>query len=161
MLRNLSMIHLYRCLSVRDIIFASKTLDSTRTCDTKQINTTCDILRYLQFPELGYQGKAIMSIQLFFPLQELSRTATLKTQIEVYKKETHSLHERLTEETERADRAEFEKRRFEEKLTALTAEKDRVLIERDTLRESIEELKVSLLGTSSTYINILELKQII
>ncbi|XP_022656926.1 protein Hook homolog 3-like isoform X3 [Varroa destructor] len=75
--------------------------------------------------------------------EELSRTATLKTQIEVYKKETHSLHERLTEETERADRAEFEKRRFEEKLTALTAEKDRVLIERDTLRESIEELKLN------------------
>lgn len=81
----------------------------------------------------------------FCLFQELSRTATLRAQIEVYKKETHSLHERLTEETERADRAEFERRRFEEKFSTLAAEKDRVLIERDTLRESVEELKVSAL----------------
>lgn len=78
----------------------------------------------------------------FARLKELARTATMRTQIEVYKKETHSLHERLTEETERADRAEFEKRRAEEKFSALTAEKDRILIERDSLRESVEELKV-------------------
>ncbi|OQR79030.1 protein Hook3-like [Tropilaelaps mercedesae] len=78
--------------------------------------------------------------------EELSRTATLRAQIEVYKKETHSLHERLTEETERADRAEFEKRRAEEKFLALNTEKDRILVERDALRENVEEMKLNKQG---------------
>lgn len=78
-----------------------------------------------------------------FVYKELSRVSTLKAQIDVYKKETHMLRERLTEEIQRADHAEFENRRAEEKMAAIAAEKERILIERNNLREHIEELKVS------------------
>ena len=59
------------------------------------------------------------------------------------------LRERLAEEIQRADHAEFETRRAEEKMATTAAEKDRILTERNTLRENIEELKVSFRSPNS------------
>ena len=45
-----------------------------------------------------------------------------------------------TEEIRRADKAEFESKRIQEKMTALQREKERLILERDSLKETNEEL---------------------
>lgn len=56
--------------------------------------------------------------------QELKRVTTLKQQLESYKRQMVELQNKGAEETKRADKAEFEHKRIQEKLTALQREKE-------------------------------------
>ena len=52
------------------------------------------------------------------------------------------LNTKLSSEAERADRIAFDNSKLMEKLEALSVERDRLVIERDALRESNEEMKL-------------------
>jgi len=73
--------------------------------------------------------------------EEVKRVSSLKVQLESYKRQTMELQNKMAEETKRADKAEFEFKRVQEKLSTVTREKERVQTERDSLREMNEELK--------------------
>ncbi|KAK3753183.1 hypothetical protein RRG08_024457 [Elysia crispata] len=75
--------------------------------------------------------------------EELKRVTSLKQQLETYKKQTVELQNKTAEETKRADKAEFEFKRMQEKTATLQREKERVLMECDSLREMNEEMKCS------------------
>ena len=83
--------------------------------------------------------------------EELQKALTWKPQAEGFKKQLGDLRAQLAEETRRADRAEVEAKRYQEKLGALLREKEVLIGERDTLKEGYEELKCSALqpGVSS------------
>ncbi|CAG5118547.1 unnamed protein product, partial [Candidula unifasciata] len=80
--------------------------------------------------------------------EELKRVVTLKQQLESYKRQTLELQSKMAEETKRADKAEFEFKRMQEKLATLHREKERIQTERDSLREMNDELKCTQLQTS-------------
>ncbi|CAL1545552.1 unnamed protein product [Lymnaea stagnalis] len=80
--------------------------------------------------------------------EELKRVTLLKQQLESYKRQTLELQNKSTEETKRADKAEFEFKRIQEKLTTLQREKERIQTERDSLREINDELKCTQLQSS-------------
>jgi HOOK protein coiled-coil region len=63
-------------------------------------------------------------------------------QVEVYKKQVMELNAKLSSEAERADRIAFDNSKLMEKLEALSVERDRLVIERDALKESNEEMKL-------------------
>jgi len=63
-------------------------------------------------------------------------------QVEVYKKQVGELNAKLSSEAERADRIAFDNAKLMEKLEALSVERDRLVIERDALREINEEMKI-------------------
>ncbi|XP_060560473.1 protein Hook homolog 3-like isoform X3 [Ruditapes philippinarum] len=73
--------------------------------------------------------------------EDIRKSGTVKQQLDVYKRQVHELQSKLTEETKRADKADFENKRVNEKVSTLMREKERVLIERDSLREMNEELR--------------------
>lgn len=73
--------------------------------------------------------------------EEIKKTVMIKSQLDMYKKQAQELHARMSEETKRADKAEFESKRANEKLTSVLQEKERLIIERDSLKESLEELR--------------------
>ncbi|KAL8622498.1 hypothetical protein ACOMHN_034161 [Nucella lapillus] len=73
--------------------------------------------------------------------EDLKRLATIKQQLESYKRQTLELQNKLTDETKRADKWEFELTRVQEKLAVQQREKERVMAERDSLKEMNEELK--------------------
>ncbi|PNF37389.1 Hook-like protein 3 [Cryptotermes secundus] len=75
--------------------------------------------------------------------EELKKSGTWKPQLELYKKQIAELHQRLSEETKRADKNDFECKNMQEKLSAIQREKERLIIERDSLKETNEELKCS------------------
>lgn len=56
--------------------------------------------------------------------QELKKSGTWKPQLELYKKQIAELHQRLSEETKRADKNDFECKNMQEKLSAVQREKE-------------------------------------
>lgn len=78
--------------------------------------------------------------------EELKKSGTWKPQLELYKKQISELLQRLNEETKKADKSDFECRKLQEKLNAIQREKERLVVERDSLKETNEELKCSQLA---------------
>lgn len=61
------------------------------------------------------------------------------------------MHEKLDAEITKADKLEIENKKITTKLSAIQREKDSLLQERDTLKETCEELKCSTLQTGMFY----------
>uniref|UniRef100_A0A667XBD9 Protein Hook homolog 3 n=1 Tax=Myripristis murdjan TaxID=586833 RepID=A0A667XBD9_9TELE len=72
--------------------------------------------------------------------EELRKANATKGQVETYKRQVVELQNRLSEESKKADKMEFEYKRLKEKVDSLQKEKDRMRTERDSLKETIEEL---------------------
>ncbi|XP_077261467.1 hook microtubule tethering protein [Temnothorax americanus] len=73
--------------------------------------------------------------------EEAKRTTMLRGHLEVCKQQLAEVHHRLDERSNKNDRLEFEGKKMEAKLGALQRERDRLIIERDALKETNEELK--------------------
>lgn len=73
--------------------------------------------------------------------EEVKRTTMLRNHLEVCKQQLTEVNHRLDEQSNKYDRLEFEGKKMEAKLSALQREKDRLIIERDALKETNEELK--------------------
>uniref|UniRef100_A0A8C3ATR3 Hook microtubule tethering protein 3 n=1 Tax=Cyclopterus lumpus TaxID=8103 RepID=A0A8C3ATR3_CYCLU len=72
--------------------------------------------------------------------EEIRKANATKGQLETYKRQVVELQTRLSEESKKADKMEFEYKRVKEKVDSLQKEKDRMRTERDSLKETIEEL---------------------
>ncbi|CDQ96541.1 unnamed protein product [Oncorhynchus mykiss] len=73
--------------------------------------------------------------------EELRKANTARAQLETYKRQVQELYRKLSEESRRADKLAYEKKKFEEKHDAVMREKERIIIERDSLKETNEELR--------------------
>ncbi|XP_071952814.1 protein Hook homolog 3-like isoform X10 [Antedon mediterranea] len=82
--------------------------------------------------------------------EELKKANALKTQLETYKRQTQELHIKLSEITKRADKLEFEAGRQGDKMAQLQAENERLRNERDTLKETNNELTCTQLYGSAS-----------
>ncbi|XP_033124508.1 protein Hook homolog 3-like isoform X2 [Anneissia japonica] len=82
--------------------------------------------------------------------EELKKANALKTQLETYKRQTQELHIKLSEVTKKADKLEFEAGRQGDKTAQLQAENERLRIERDSLKETNDELTCTQLYGSAS-----------
>ncbi|XP_030583723.1 protein Hook homolog 1 [Archocentrus centrarchus] len=73
--------------------------------------------------------------------EELRKANAARAQLETYKRQVQELHRKLSEETRRADNLAFEMKKLEEKHETGMKEKERIIIERDSLKEINEELR--------------------
>ncbi|KAI4888350.1 hypothetical protein NFI96_032615, partial [Prochilodus magdalenae] len=73
--------------------------------------------------------------------EELRKANATRAQLDTYKRQVVELQNRLSEESKKADKMEFECKRLKEKVDSLQKEKDRMRTERDSLKETIEELR--------------------
>ncbi|XP_030422091.1 protein Hook homolog 3 isoform X4 [Gopherus evgoodei] len=73
--------------------------------------------------------------------EELRKAHAARSQLETYKRQVVELQNRLSEESKKADKLEFEYKLLKEKVDGLQKEKDRLRTERDSLKETIEELR--------------------
>ncbi|KAM6962900.1 protein Hook homolog 1 [Aplochiton taeniatus] len=73
--------------------------------------------------------------------EELRKANAARAQLETYKRQVQELHRKLSEETRRADNLAYEMKKFEEKNDTLLKEKERIIIERDSLKETNEEFR--------------------
>ncbi|XP_012234384.1 protein Hook homolog 3 [Linepithema humile] len=73
--------------------------------------------------------------------EEVKRTTMLRSHLEACKQQLTEVHHRLDEQSNKYDRLEFEGKKMEAKLGAVQRERDRLIIERDALKETNDELK--------------------
>ena len=76
-------------------------------------------------------------------LDLIGKVSKKKPQIEVYKKQVNELNTKLGSENERADKLAFDNAKLMEKLEALSVERDRIMVEKNSLKEINEELKLT------------------
>ncbi|XP_051867885.1 protein Hook homolog 1 [Pristis pectinata] len=104
----------------------------------KKLDDLNDLKRQMKLLE----DKNMMYMQNVVSLEEELRKANAaRAQLETYKRQVQELHNSLSGEMRRADKLAFELKQIEEKHETLLKEKERLIIERDTLRETNEELK--------------------
>uniref|UniRef100_A0A6B2ECT5 Protein hook n=1 Tax=Phlebotomus kandelakii TaxID=1109342 RepID=A0A6B2ECT5_9DIPT len=82
--------------------------------------------------------------------EDSKKYSGLKGQVELYKKEIQELHLKLDTEMSKSAKIEFELTNMEGNLSALQREKENLLIERDTLRETCDELRCNQGSSDST-----------
>ncbi|XP_034271091.1 protein Hook homolog 1 [Pantherophis guttatus] len=75
--------------------------------------------------------------------EELKKANAARSQLETYKRQIQEHHNKLSEESKRADALAFEMKQLEEKHETLIKEKERLIIQRDALKETNEELRYS------------------
>lgn len=73
--------------------------------------------------------------------EEAKRASMLRNHLELCKKQLSEVHRKLDEEINKSDKLQFEGKKMEAKLNAVQRERDRLIIERDALKENNEELK--------------------
>uniref|UniRef100_A0A4W5JLN5 Hook microtubule-tethering protein 1 n=1 Tax=Hucho hucho TaxID=62062 RepID=A0A4W5JLN5_9TELE len=73
--------------------------------------------------------------------EELRKANAARAQLETYKRQVQELHRKLSEESRRADNLAYEMKKFEERNDAVMKEKEKIIIERDSLKETNEELR--------------------
>ncbi|XP_035508734.1 protein Hook homolog 1 isoform X1 [Morone saxatilis] len=73
--------------------------------------------------------------------EELRKANAARAQLESYKRQVQELHRKLSEETRRADNLAFEMKKLEEKHETVMKEKERIIMERESLKEINEELR--------------------
>ncbi|XP_043555215.1 protein Hook homolog 1 isoform X2 [Chiloscyllium plagiosum] len=104
----------------------------------KKLEDLNDLKRQMKLLE----DKNVMYMQNTVSMEEEIRKANAaRAQLETYKRQVLELHNSLSEEVRRADKLAFELKQIEEKLETLLKEKERLIVERDALKEINEELK--------------------
>uniref|UniRef100_H3AC46 Hook microtubule tethering protein 2 n=1 Tax=Latimeria chalumnae TaxID=7897 RepID=H3AC46_LATCH len=73
--------------------------------------------------------------------EELKKANAVRNQLEMHKKQVCELHSKHSLEAVKAEKWQFEYKTLLEKYEALLKEKQRLIVERDTLRETNEELR--------------------
>ncbi|XP_068095491.1 protein Hook homolog 1 [Hyperolius riggenbachi] len=76
--------------------------------------------------------------------EDLKKANATRTQLETYKRQVQDLNSKLSMEVKRADTLAFEMTKLREKQDALIKEKERLIVQRDALKETNEELRCSL-----------------
>ncbi|XP_044529441.1 protein Hook homolog 1 [Gracilinanus agilis] len=128
-------------------------IDVLRTTSDKasKLESTVEIYRQkLQdLNDLRRQVKSLQDTNMMYMHntvsleEELKKANAARTQLEMYKRQVQDLHVKLSDESKRADTLAFEMKRLEEKHEALLKEKDRLIVQRDALKETNEELRCS------------------
>ncbi|XP_072749684.1 protein Hook homolog 3 [Anoplolepis gracilipes] len=111
----------------------------------KKMEDLSDLKRQLKISE--DKNVEYLQIKLDYE-EEVKRTMMLRNHLEACKQQLTEVHHRLDEQSNKYDRLEFEGKKMEAKLGALQREKDRLIIERDALKETNEELKCTQLQTA-------------
>ncbi|XP_076035650.1 hook microtubule tethering protein isoform X2 [Oratosquilla oratoria] len=81
--------------------------------------------------------------------EEVKKSGTWRPQLDLYKKQLAELHQKLADEAKKTDRHAFENKKLQEKMDALLQEKERLAMERDAMKDNIEELKCHVTALTS------------
>merc|ERR1719300_2291973 len=102
----------------------------------KKLEEMADLKRQIKFLEDKNAEYLDNNMELEEKLGKVAKPTT-----EIFRKQIAELNSKLAAETDRADKCKFENDRL--------VEKDRIVAERDTLKESIDELKFTQVGNVS------------
>ncbi|XP_057565189.1 protein Hook homolog 2 isoform X4 [Hippopotamus amphibius kiboko] len=113
-------------------------LEATLSSCRRRLGELRELRRQVRQLEECNAGHAERTRQLE---DELRRAGSLRAQLEAQRRQVQELQGQRQEEAMKAEKWLFECRNLEEKYESVTKEKERLLAERDSLREANEELR--------------------
>ncbi|XP_055286360.1 protein Hook homolog 2 isoform X4 [Moschus berezovskii] len=113
-------------------------LEATLSSCRRRLGELRELRRQVRQLEECNAGHAERTRQLE---EELRRAGSLRAQLEAQRRQVQELQGQRQEEAMKAEKWLFECRNLEEKYESVTKEKERLLAERDSLREANEELR--------------------
>ncbi|XP_028718072.1 protein Hook homolog 2 isoform X3 [Peromyscus leucopus] len=116
----------------------ARQLEATLQSCRRRLGELRELRRQVRQLEERNAGHAERTRQLE---EELRRAGSLRAQLETQRRQVQELQSQWHEEAMKAEKWLFECRNLEEKCDLVTKEKERLLAERDSLREANEELR--------------------
>lgn len=116
----------------------ARQLETTLNSCRRRLGELQELRRQVRQLEERNAGHAERTRQLE---EELRRAGSLRAQLEAQRRQVQELQGQWQEEAMKAEKWLFECRNLEEKCDLVTKEKERLLTERDSLREANEELR--------------------
>ncbi|KAM5306580.1 protein Hook homolog 2 isoform 1-T1 [Glossophaga mutica] len=113
-------------------------LEATLSSCQRRLGELRELRRQVRQLEECNAGHAERTRQLE---EELRRAGSLRAQLEAQRRQVQELQGQWQEEAMKAEKWLFECRNLEEKYESVTKEKERLMAERDSLREANEELR--------------------
>nr|XP_023501075.1 protein Hook homolog 2 isoform X2 [Equus caballus] len=113
-------------------------LEATLNSCRRRLGELRELRRQVRQLEERNAGHAERTRQLE---DELRRAGSLRAQLEAQRRQVQELQGQRQEEALKTEKWQFECRNLEEKYESVTKEKERLLAERDSLREANEELR--------------------
>ncbi|XP_058381586.1 protein Hook homolog 2 isoform X1 [Diceros bicornis minor] len=113
-------------------------LEATLNSCRRRLGELRELRRQVRQLEERNAGHAERTRQLE---DELRRAGSLRAQLEAQRRQVQELQGQRQEEAMKAEKWQFECHNLEEKYESVTKEKERLLAERDSLREANEELR--------------------
>ncbi|XP_053609579.1 protein hook [Plodia interpunctella] len=126
--------------ALRETAAKAAALEATVASYKKRMEEHVDLRRQVKLLERANTEHVQRAIE---HEQAHARTSALRAQLDVYKKQVTDLNEKLDAEITKADKLEIENKKLSSHIASAQREKDTLLQERDTLRETIDELRCS------------------
>ncbi|XP_014288610.1 protein Hook homolog 3 [Halyomorpha halys] len=121
--------------------------EATLNLYKKKLEETGDLKRELKMLE----AKNLEYLQRNIELEEeIKRVSPIKSQLDVLKRQVADLQEKLSEETKHVDKLQYDGKVLQDKLSAALREKQRLEVERDSLKETNEELRCAQFQVTNT-----------
>lgn len=127
------------------------TLEATVASYKKRMEEHVDLRRQVKLLERANTEHVQRAIE---HEQAALRANTIRSQLDIYKKQVTDLNEKLDAEITKADKLEIENKKLSSKLASLQREREAILQERDTLRETVDELRCSTITTGAVEDNV-------
>ncbi|XP_050353902.1 protein hook [Nymphalis io] len=137
--------------ALRETAAKAAALEATVASYKKRMEEHVDLRRQVKLLERANTEHVQRAIE---HEQAATRAQTLRSQLDIYKKQVTDLNEKLDAEITKADKLEIENKKMSSRAASLQRERDALLHERDTLRETVDELRCSTITAGASEDNV-------
>ncbi|KAL4716957.1 hypothetical protein ACJJTC_012768, partial [Scirpophaga incertulas] len=137
--------------ALRETAAKAVTLEATVASYKKRMEEHVDLRRQVKLLEHANTEHVQRVIEYE---QAAARANAVRTQLDIYKKQVTDLNEKLDAEITKADKLEIENKKLSSRVASFQRERETLLQERDTLRETVDELRCSTITTGASEDNV-------
>ncbi|XP_059051080.1 protein hook [Achroia grisella] len=137
--------------ALRETAAKAAALEATVASYKKRMEEHVDLRRQVKLLERANTEHVQRAIE---QEQAALRANTLRAQLDIYKKQVTDLNEKLDAEITKADKLEIENKKLSSRVASVQREKETLLQERDSLRETVDELRCSTITAGASEDNV-------
>ncbi|XP_047026986.1 protein hook isoform X2 [Helicoverpa zea] len=137
--------------ALRETAAKAAALEATVASYKKRMEEHVDLRRQVKLLERANTEHVQRAIE---HEQAAAKANAIRAQLDIYKKQVMDLNEKLDGEITKADKLEIENKKLSSRAASVQRERDALLHERDTLRDTVDELRCSTITAGANEDNV-------
>ncbi|KAF9802134.1 hypothetical protein SFRURICE_011824 [Spodoptera frugiperda] len=137
--------------ALRETAAKAAALEATVASYKKRMEEHVDLRRQVKLLERANTEHVQRAIE---HEQAAAKANAIRAQLDIYKKQVMDLNEKLDAEITKADKLEIENKKLSSRAASVQRERDALLAERDTLRDTVDELRCSTITAGANEDNV-------